>query len=561
MGRWRADAEFHRVQTLLFSRLRTAALGASCDKTIPDVVVSLTVEDVSEDEEVVRELSLSDEVVASLPSVCGDTNGDVAAASAGQSLSALPEPIGHVLTKHEPLPSAHQEGQVGEHVVVSSAADDATPVQGATCDEQCPAAQSGQVAPSCVAATEGPPKSKIPQATKPAPDGTLSPPTGGGSPVAGGFSESSAASNAIGTNAVQASLATAATIAGPVGRADAAAVVAPSRKAMETDGDVGGTGAGNGQINVCAGPVSAQNSTQARAAAVADGVAAAGVVSTGKPTTARESQQDAASTPTPPPRQAFATQPAQEPLPGPSRCAADANPDAAPMDEGDANKAGTSFEDDLETVSLLDVSSTHAASDSWPVRSPIAKSTPVTVVALADEMPDSAAAVEPRRAAASETSAAAVDVCTSDTEFDVECASGTVSSEDMFDVPAATTRTLRRIKPTKVSAVLDGGGSGMEWQQMVQCEPFSASRTPQPFKVLVENNAMFIMDLHSHLAKTEIIGYVSMSSSKPCVDHLHYPPPPPSSSSTSTLFPNFSARLTASGSASYQVSRWHLGCP
>eukprot|EP00911_Craspedida_sp_UC1_P001727 UC1_evm1s1315 len=71
-------------------------------------------------------------------------------------------------------------------------------------------------------------------------------------------------------------------------------------------------------------------------------------------------------------------------------------------------------------------------------------------------------------------------------------------------------RGLRRVKANKLNSLLRGsdGAEGHGWQTMVQCEQFSAMRTPQPFRVEVEPATLFVMDLHAHLSRTEIIGYL-----------------------------------------------------
>lgn len=63
-------------------------------------------------------------------------------------------------------------------------------------------------------------------------------------------------------------------------------------------------------------------------------------------------------------------------------------------------------------------------------------------------------------------------------------------------------RELRKYRRTKVA--YDGDPFSM-----IKCTCFSAARLEQPFSVRTSSNALFIMDLHSHLASTEVIGLLA----------------------------------------------------
>ena len=44
---------------------------------------------------------------------------------------------------------------------------------------------------------------------------------------------------------------------------------------------------------------------------------------------------------------------------------------------------------------------------------------------------------------------------------------------------------------------------------MVACETYIGSRTQQPLNVVVDNIATLVIDFHSHLATSEIIGFLA----------------------------------------------------
>lgn len=70
-------------------------------------------------------------------------------------------------------------------------------------------------------------------------------------------------------------------------------------------------------------------------------------------------------------------------------------------------------------------------------------------------------------------------------------------------------RELRRYRPTKMGAALLSGHKQVSPFTMLPCQQFNESRMRQPFRVQVTCSALFLMDLHSHLATTEVIGYLA----------------------------------------------------
>lgn len=73
-----------------------------------------------------------------------------------------------------------------------------------------------------------------------------------------------------------------------------------------------------------------------------------------------------------------------------------------------------------------------------------------------------------------------------------------------------TVRQLRRTRPTKhVTSYALASGAALDPLTLVQCERFNEARTEQPFRVTITSSALFVMDLHSHLSTTEVIGYLA----------------------------------------------------
>jgi len=50
---------------------------------------------------------------------------------------------------------------------------------------------------------------------------------------------------------------------------------------------------------------------------------------------------------------------------------------------------------------------------------------------------------------------------------------------------------------------------GLDPFTIINCEPFTSNRTPQPFQIKIDSNTLMFMDVHCHLAKTEVIGYLA----------------------------------------------------
>ena len=73
-----------------------------------------------------------------------------------------------------------------------------------------------------------------------------------------------------------------------------------------------------------------------------------------------------------------------------------------------------------------------------------------------------------------------------------------------FAAYSAPARTLRKHRTTKL-----GVSRNLNPFTIISCEHFTTSRTPQPFTIEVDSNAMLLMDLHCHLAETEVIGYLA----------------------------------------------------
>ena len=68
----------------------------------------------------------------------------------------------------------------------------------------------------------------------------------------------------------------------------------------------------------------------------------------------------------------------------------------------------------------------------------------------------------------------------------------------------AQPRKLRKHRTTKLNV-----SRNLNPFTIISCEHFSTSRIPQPFTIEVDSNAMLLMDLHCHLAETEVIGYLA----------------------------------------------------
>lgn len=87
-------------------------------------------------------------------------------------------------------------------------------------------------------------------------------------------------------------------------------------------------------------------------------------------------------------------------------------------------------------------------------------------------------------------------------------------------------RSTRRARRSKLYQALAGGP--LDPYTMIKCDKYEgANANEQPFSIVIESNATLIMDIHCHLASTEVIGYIAgywdpakkllrIVSAKPC---------------------------------------------
>eukprot|EP00041_Stephanoeca_diplocostata_P036862 m.1365536 g.1365536 ORF g.1365536 m.1365536 type:complete len:1069 (+) comp24947_c1_seq14:375-3581(+) len=107
------------------------------------------------------------------------------------------------------------------------------------------------------------------------------------------------------------------------------------------------------------------------------------------------------------------------------------------------------------------------------------------------------------------------------TAMDTDASGSTVVSTSSATVPDTTSlalaaalqttqpkRELRKYRPTKIGNALMSSKQLSPFT-MINCQQFNDSRMKQPFRVQVTCSALFLMDLHSHLATTEVIGYLA----------------------------------------------------
>jgi len=82
------------------------------------------------------------------------------------------------------------------------------------------------------------------------------------------------------------------------------------------------------------------------------------------------------------------------------------------------------------------------------------------------------------------------------------------------------TRKLRHNRQTTFNTALNTGGEELNPFTMITCERFTSSRARQPFTVTMSKNVCLLMDIHCHLAATEVIGYLAGSWNS-TTKHMH----------------------------------------
>ena len=147
---------------------------------------------------------------------------------------------------------------------------------------------------------------------------------------------------------------------------------------------------------------------------------------------------------------------------------------------------------------------------------------PPAEVAVPAVLPVAAAAVEPAALPPPVPAGEATAVVTADAAREavvLDDGAGAASIAHAFegfadvdDCDATPGRRLRRARIDKHTTMLlsnelaDGDPDPFT---ILACQPFTMGRSEQPFGLSVMTNALFLMDLHCHLSKTEVIGFLA----------------------------------------------------